>query len=213
MLFGGRTACLRAGLRRGAAPRWISLVGVCVLGVAGALAVSWGCGASHAVSDSDIPLVRNGFLPARPGDAGGKAYGRVTIGKALERKFPNGRWREFAAPDGLVVEFDAAVLPATLYQHGFPVWAPFLKKGSGAEWGVPGETGSLSLRAASTCLNDERKRVAVSPHGGRIVIDCRLLFQIEFLVAADRRRFGLRYISLATFDTDDEARVIGYVWG
>jgi hypothetical protein len=184
-----------------------------VLGVAGALAVSVGCGTSHAVSDSDIPLVRNGFLPVRPGDAAGKAYDRVTIGAALGRKFPNGTWREFSAPDGLVVEFDAAVLPVTLYQHGFPVWSPFLKKGSGAEWGVPGETGSLSLRAASTCLNDERKRVAVSAHGGRIVIDCRLLFQMEFLVAADRRRFGLRYISLATFDTDDEARVIGYVWG
>ena len=181
--------------------------------MAGALMVGLGCGNSHAVSESDIPLVRNGFLPVRLGDGGGKAYERVTIGAALARKFPNGTWREFSAPDGLVVEFDAAVLPATLYQHGFPVWSPFLKTGSGASMGVPGATGSLSLRAATTCLNDGQKRVAVVGHGGRVVIDCRLLFQMQFLVAADRRRFGLRYISLATFGTDDEARVIGYVWG
>ena len=79
-----------------------------------------------------------------------------------------GTWREFTDPDGLLVEFDAAVLPATLYQHGFRCGLPFLKKGSGAEWGVPGATGSLSLRAASTCLDDGQKRVGVSRMAGAL---------------------------------------------
>ena len=110
------------------------------------------------------------------------------------------------------MEFDAAVLPATLYRDGFSVWSAFLNKTSAAIWGVPGEKGSLSLRPATTCINDDSKRVAIAKNGGRIVIDCKLLFKVQFTVSADRRNFDLRDISLATFDTDDRDRVLGYIY-
>jgi hypothetical protein len=112
----------------------------------------------------------------------------------------------------VVVEFDAAVLPATLYRDGFSLWSAFLSKSNAAIWGVPAEKGSVSLRPATTCINDHYKQVAIAKNGGRIVIDCRLLFKVQFTVSADRRNIDLRDISLAIFDTDDRARVLDYIY-
>lgn len=178
-----------------------------------ALAVSVACGRSATESRSEIDFVRNGFLKVPLGDGTVKTYGSETIGQALERKFKNGAWRQLTTSDSVVVEFDAAVAPATLYQNGFSVWAPFLDKRTAATFGVPNEKGSLSMRAATACINDPKKRVAISHSGGRIVIDCRLSFQMRFTVSADKRHFDLRYISLATFNTDDQAKVLGYIYG
>jgi hypothetical protein len=200
-------------LRSEATLQQISYLVVCALVVTSTVAVSIGCGKSGAESGSEINLVRNGFLKVRRGDGSVKTYDSATIGTALERKFKNGTWRQYTTPEGVVVEFDATVLPATLYKRGFSVWSPFLKKEIAGKFGVPGEEGSLSLRAATTCIDDGRKRVAVAQNGGRIVIDCRLLFQMQFTVSADRSSFDLRYISLATFDTDDEGKALGYIYG
>ncbi len=184
----------------------------CALLVTGTLAVSVGCGTSGTKFNSEIDLVRNSCLKIRLGDARIKTYDSATIGKALGRKFTNGTWRQFTTPEGVVVEFDAAVLPATLYRDGFSVWSAFLSKSNAVIWGVPAEKGSVSLRPATTCINDHYKRVAIAKNGGRIVIDCRLLFKVQFTVSADRRNIDLRDISLATFDTDDRARVLDYIY-
>jgi hypothetical protein len=200
-------------LRAKATLQQVSCLVVCALVVASTVAISIGCGRSGAESNSEINLVRNGFLKVRAGDGSVKTYDSAIIGTALERKFTNGTWRQFTAPEGVVVEFDATVLPATLYKKGFSVWSPFLKKESAVNFGVPDEKGSVSLRAATTCISDSQKRVAVAQNGGRIVIDCRLLFQMQFTVSANGRNFDLRYISLATFDTDDQGKVFGYIYG
>lgn len=191
----------------------ISRAAFCGPVVAITLVVGVGCGNPHVPTASDINLVRNGFLKVPPANVSAVAYGTATIGEALERKFPNGSWRQYSSPDGMIVEFDGAVLPATLYENGFPVWSPFLTKETAAVWGVPGEKGSVSLRAATTCMNDTRKHVAVGHNGGRIVIDCTLLFRMQFVVSADRRSVDLHYISLDTFDTDDQGRALGFIYG
>jgi hypothetical protein len=200
-------------LRSKATRQQISYLVVSALVVTSTIAVSIGCGKSGTESGSEINLVRNGFLKVRHSDGSVKTYDSATIGRALERKFKNGTWRQFTTPEGVVVEFDATVLPATLYKKGFSVWSPFLKKESAGNFGVPGEKGSLSLRAVTTCVNDDQKRVAVAQNGGRIVIDCRLLFQMQFTVSANKSNFDLCYISLATFDTDDQGKALGYIYG
>ncbi len=191
--------------------QWIFCVVVCTLVSTGTLAVSTGCSKSARKSGSEINLVRNGFLKVRRNDATVKMYDSASVGNTLERKFKGGIWRQFISPEGVVVEFDAAVSPATLYQDGFSVWSPFLNKESAATWGAPGEKGSLSLRAATTCINDGQKRVLVH-RSGRVVIDCKLLFLMQFTVSANRKDFDLRYISLATFDTDDQDKVLSYIY-
>ena len=191
---------------------WFCCSVASALVVTSTLALSVGCSKSGQKSDSEINLVRNGFLKIRLGDARIKTYDSATVGKALERKFTNGTWRQFSTFEGVVVEFDAAVWPATLYRDGFSVWSAFVSKTSAASLGVPAEKGSLGLRPATTCINDDYKRVAIAKHGGRIVIDCRLLFKVQFTVSADSRNFDLRDISLATFDTDDRDRVLGYIY-
>ena len=190
------------------------IVGVmlCTLVVATTLVVDIGCGKSGAKPGAAIHLVRNGFLKIRHGDATVKTYNSATVGNALERKFKNGIWRQFTTSTGVVVEFDAPVSPATLYRNGFAVWVPFSDKKIAAAWGAPGEKGSLSLRSATTCINDDRKRV-LAHGGGRIVTDCRLLFQVQFTVSANGKNFDLRYISLATFNTDDQGEVLSYIYG
>jgi hypothetical protein len=200
-------------LRSSGTPLRICCFVISALLITSTLAVSVGCGKFSTKSDLGINLVRNGFLKVRLSDSSVKIYDSMTIGKALERKFKNGIWRQFTSPEGELVEFDATVWPATLYQSGFSVWSPFLKKDTAETWGVPGEKGSLSLRAATTCIDDGQKRVAVGHNGGRIVIDCRLLFQMQFRVAADESTFDLHYISLATFDTDDQGKTLGYIYG
>jgi len=184
---------------------------VCTLAVISTLAISIGCSKSAVNSSSEINIVRNGFLKIRRGSTTVKTYDTATVGNALEGKFKGGTWRQFTSPEGVVVEFDAPVSPATLYQNGFSVWSPFLNKETAATWGRGGEKGSVSLRAATTCIDDRQKRVVA--HGrGLIVIDCRLLFQVQFTVSAERKSFDLRYISLATFDTDDQGKVLSYIF-
>jgi|GEM_PF-2627493 len=190
------------------------IVGVvlCALVVAITLAVNIGCGKSGAKPGAAINLVRNGFLKIRHGDATVKTYNSATVGNALERKFKNGAWRQFTTSTGVVVEFDASVSPATLYRNGFAVWAPFSNQETAAAWGALGEKGTVSLRSATTCIDDDRKRVLT--HGrGRIVTDCRLLFQVQFTVSPNGKNFDLRYISLATFNTDDQGEVLSYIYG
>jgi hypothetical protein len=83
----------------------------CALVITSTLVVSVGCTTSGNKSISEINLVRNGFLKIRLSDTRIKTYDSATVGKALERKFTNGTWRQFTSPEGVVVEFDAVTCP------------------------------------------------------------------------------------------------------
>ena len=124
--------------------RWTRRALACALLFASTLCLSIGCSTSGARSSAEVNLVRNGFLRVRLRDGRVRLYDSATVGSALERKFTNGVWRQFTSSGGVVVEFDAAVLPATLYRDGFSVWSAFLNKTNAAIWGVPDESGSLS---------------------------------------------------------------------